>query len=623
MFSNYTIKARLLILVGFMSAILLLIAIVGWYGNHLATQGQREIYEGGTEGVIPLFKVSQAINDAINDIHNVSSQTWSFDQGERALREKEAIIKHNWDHYKTLISNAQSHQVDNQVHIQLQQVEDSYRQLHRLYANGERDQLLPFLKQELNVTYIPAMQQIDQLIQAYADQTTIDYKEAIASSEAFSIFMILTAIIGILLSLIFAWILIKSVSEALNYAISVVNKIASGNTEVRIERNSEDEIGQLLSAMDHMIHSSNSMVGVIEKVAAGDLSTNITPRSDKDSLGIAMRGMFSNLNQMINTLEKVAAGDLTVNVTPRSDKDSLGIAMREMLHNLRHMISKVQTEAAIVANSSQEIVASVTQVSANTAETASAVTETTTTTEELKQTAHIASEKAQGVLDNAEETLKIVKSSEQSLDSTITDMHQIQEKMRIISDSIIKLSEHNLAIGEIIDTVNDLAEQSNLLAVNAAIEAARAGEQGKSFGVVASEIRNLAEQSKNATIQVKSILNDVQNDTSAAVMATEQGSKAVAKGVNQSAKTAQAIINLSNSIHSVAQAARQIAISSQQQLVGVEQVTVAMSNINEASNRHAKHMKEIETEVISLSSVGGNLRELAEQYKMNHAAPVA
>ncbi len=585
MFSSYKIKTRLLILAGFMSIMLLTLSLIGWYGNHLASIGHVHIYEGGAESMPPLHEISRGVNNIVKSAYSTYSQNASFEQSDRILAENEASIRQNLDDYMRTISiDAGFQQSANQLNMIVQNALESFKQLHVIYANKDRDQLLSFLNHENTTLYQPTLDAIQKQIHDHAVDTHQDYAEAIANSEAFTRIMLISAALGILFSVIFAWILIKSISNALDYAISVVNKLAAGHTDVQIESTSNDEIGQLLSAMKHMIETSNSLVG---------------------------------------TMEKVAAGDLTVAVAPRSDKDSLGIAMKGMLHNLRRMISQVQHEATIVANSSQEIVASVTQVSANTAETASAVTETTTTTEELKQTAHVASEKAQGVLENAEETLKIVKSSEQSLDSTITDMHQIQEKMRIISDSIIKLSEHNLAIGEIIDTVNDLAEQSNLLAVNAAIEAARAGEQGKSFGVVASEIRNLAEQSKNATIQVRSILNDVQNDTSAAVMATEQGSKAVAKGVNQSAQTAEAIITLSNSIINVAQAARQIAISSQQQLIGVEQVTVAMSNINEASSRHAKHMKEIETEVISLSSVGGNLRELADKYKMDHTAPVA
>lgn len=333
-----------------------------------------------------------------------------------------------------------------------------------------------------------------------------------------------------------------------------------------------------------------------------------------------VRSINQPLSTAIPRVEKLTRGDLSVqfDTTNNDEVGKLLSAMQLMVEALRSTLTEVQSEVNVLSSSNEEIVSSVSQVASGTAETAAAVTETTTTVEELKQTAHVAADKAQDVLNSAEETLNVVKTSEKSLKATIEDMNQIQEKMRVISDSIVALSKNSLTILEIINTVNDLAEQSNLLAVNAAIEAAKAGEQGKSFGVVAQEIRILAEQSKAATVQVRSILNDIQNSTSAAVMATEQGSKAVTKGVSQSLQTGESIHSLSQSMSKVAQAAKQIAISSQQQLVGVDQVTIAMTNINEASNQHVEHMKQIETAITGLNSVGRTLKQLVDQYKLKH-----
>lgn len=284
--------------------------------------------------------------------------------------------------------------------------------------------------------------------------------------------------------------------------------------------------------------------------------------------------------------------------------------------NLRKLTQRLQDQTDALATSNQEILASISSASSSSAETAAAVTETTTTVEELKQTAQIAAEKAKNVASVSEEARQTLHENEKTIDDSIESMRRIQEGMAVISDSIIKLSNHGKMIGDIIESVNDLAEQSHLLAVNAAIEAAKAGEQGKGFGVVATEVRRLAEQSKSATVQVRNILRDIQNSTGTAVMATEQGAKAVASGTTQSKQTVEALRNLSHEITKVSDAASQIALSSAQQLIGVEQVTIAMGNINESSNLLVDTMRHIEDGVQSSNKVSQNLKNLVQEYKL-------
>lgn len=382
-----------------------------------------------------------------------------------------------------------------------------------------------------------------------------------------------------LFSAITGLVIAMSITSSLKKAVQIIKKLTLGDLNFKIENFSNNETGQLLDAMNTLALSNK---------------------------------------KMSDALMSISKGDLSISVEPRSDKDSLGLALVNMIDNLRDINSEIQNEVSSLTNSSQDIVHSVSEVAERSAETSVAIKETKFSAEELKQIAHITDEKAKDVLNNSKETLQIVSRSENLLKDTIVDMMQISEKMRIISEGMGKLSEHSQTIREIIDTVNDLAEQSNLLAVNAAIEAAIAGEHGKSFTIVAKEIKALAEQSKTATFQVRSILNEIQNSTSMVVLATEQGAKAVEKGVLQSAQTNNSMQLLSKSVVQVTQAANQIAISSQQQFIGVGQVTAAMNNINEATLQLVDHMKRIESASVNLKSIGTNLKAMTDHYIMPH-----
>ena len=122
----------------------------------------------------------------------------------------------------------------------------------------------------------------------------------------------------------------------------------------------------------------------------------------------------------------------------------------------------------------------------------------------------------------------------EAISSNAEKMLVLRQKIQMIAELILELSEHTQQIGNTISVVDDIAEQTNMLALNAAVEAARAGEHGKGFAVVAGEIRKLADESKQYT-------------TNSTVMATEEGAKeieTVVKDINNVSSSSETLLNL-------------------------------------------------------------------------------
>jgi len=135
----------------------------------------------------------------------------------------------------------------------------------------------------------------------------------------------------------------------------------------------------------------------------------------------------------------------------------------------------------------------------------------------------------------------------ESISSNADKMLILRQKIQMIAELILELSEHSQQIGSTISVVDDIAEQTNMLALNAAVEAARAGEHGKGFAVVAGEIRKLADESKQAITKISSLTNNIQCTTNSTVMATEEGSKeieSVVKDINVVSSNSETLLNL-------------------------------------------------------------------------------
>ena len=484
----------------------------------------------------------------------------------------------------------------------------------------------------------------------------------IESSEAFSLtrqiqfLSIILVLITVIVVTFVAIVVSEKIVNPLRNISIVANKASNGEIiEISDGLHRKDEIGTLAQSFDKMNKSSLEMMQVAEKIAEGNLTLQVTPRSeedilgkafktmldslreracqaeeiakgnlkieveqlsDKDTLGTAFKTMLESLNEKAIQAKSIAEGNLNINVTPISDEDVMGIAFKIMVDRLRSQIYEITEGINILASSASEIMTSVSQMASSAVETASSVSETTITVEEVKQTAEISNHKAKEVSENAILTSEISKEGTMAINNTIEGMNRVKQQMESIAIMVVNLSEQSQTVGEITDTVNDIAEQSNLLAVNAAIESAKAGEHGKGFTVVAQEIKNLAVRSKEATTQVGSILKDIQKSVNSAVMATEEGGKAVDEGLKLTAISGETIKTLSESVDAAANVMIQIAASSQQQLEGMDQMVAAMENIKESSVQSAASTQQSAESVNELKKLGDKLKELMNQYEV-------
>ncbi|MES2818180.1 MAG: methyl-accepting chemotaxis protein [Pseudomonadota bacterium] len=331
------------------------------------------------------------------------------------------------------------------------------------------------------------------------------------------------------------------------------------------------------------------------------------------------RHIAQPLARLTGWAEQIGRGEIPREMIGDSRQDEvgrLGQAFVNMGRYLRELVQELNEGIAVLATSSEEILAATTQVASGTQETATAISEIATTVEEVKQTAVLAGSKSQAVAESTERTRQVAFGGRQSVEEALKGMTLIREQMQAVAESIMRLGEQSQTIGEIVASVGDLAEQSNLLGVNASIEAVKAGEIGKGFSVVAQEVKALADQSKQATAQVRGILGEIQKAMTRAVLLAEQGSKAVESGYERALASGEAIRSLGNSIEESSEMALQIAATSQQQKIGMDQIACAMENIRQASQDNVGGTRQVDLAARNLHQLGLKLKGLAARFKL-------
>ena len=211
---------------------------------------------------------------------------------------------------------------------------------------------------------------------------------------------------------------------------------------------------------------------------------------------LVSRSITRPLGEAVEAARNVAAGDLRTQITIRSDDETgqLLLALKEMSSSLNRIVHQVRGGAETIAAASDEIARGNMDLSSRTEMQAGAIEETASSMEELTSTVQQNADNARQASQLAVSAVDVAARGGQVVEQVVGTMESINASSRKIVD--------------IIGVIDGIAFQTNILALNAAVEAARAGEQGRGFAVVASEVRNLAQRSATAAREIKALIGE-------------------------------------------------------------------------------------------------------------------
>ncbi|MDH4413043.1 MAG: methyl-accepting chemotaxis protein, partial [Rhizobium sp.] len=401
--------------------------------------------------------------------------------------------------------------------------------------------------------------------------------------------VIVIAVTMVVLGLFF--FVVRTVSRMIHATAGRMKTLADGDRDTAIPyTDRSDEIGVMAHSVEVFREAAIRNAELEAEASEGRVRAEreraeVQARAEAD----AEERLTRATGTLAAGLKRLASGDMMCEIDEQfaPQFEALRHDFNTSVQQLRGVLVSVGRSAHAVSGGSGEISHASDDLAKRTEQQAASLEETAAALEEITSNVTSTSRRTGEARDIVRNTRSRAEQSGVVVGNAVTAMERIEHSSKQIS--------------QIIGVIDEIAFQTNLLALNAGVEAARAGEAGKGFAVVAQEVRELAQRSANAAKEIKALIGNSE--------------VAVSEGVKLVNETGDGLTAIAGLVQAINEHMDAIASAAQEQSVGLGEVNQAVNHMDQATQKNAAMVEEMNAASAGLAQEASSLAELLRRFQ--------
>ena len=396
----------------------------------------------------------------------------------------------------------------------------------------------------------------------------------------------LQALVFVVLALLIYMFFQKKVGKPLIGLSKSIETVTSGDLTEKIEIKTEDELGTIAKGLDFLIEQLSNTIKKLKTIS-----------EDVFNAMNQLNAIFKNVMGVIDS-QHSSIENVTLSVRNATDSQKQIAANTEKLLSLSsdNLSSLLETSATSqqIANGADNLNQNINNSYSTVTELAHSARSIASMSGEVSSAVEQASSSVEQVNATVREVEKIIKESARlsthttaiisekgmhSINNAIQSMKMIKDFVNSLTGTIETLGRKSVDIEKILSVIKIVTEETSLLSLNAAILAAHAGEYGKGFSVVADEMRSLSEKTVLSTREIATIISTIQNEIKSAVEGTRETVKMVDEGSEVVLRTGNVLREILSASESTTEMAKNIESAAVEQTRGLELILNATEHI--------------------------------------------